>query len=142
MTRILLTLLLGAFACSALPAQAQTQKRGGEWAWKPMLKHEGVEFKYIFYAEADSENNGVVVMLINRNDYAVTYQFKIIFRAVGAEVLKHVSGELDAKEAKTGDADGLFWIPFPDGRSIGEVGLRGYKVFPKAKKRTKSSVRG
>ena len=142
MTRILLTLLLGAFACSVLPAQAQTQKRGGEWAWKPMLKHEGVEFKYIFYAEADSENNGVVVMLINRNDYAVTYQFKIIFRAVGAEVLKHVSGELDAKQAKTGDADGLFWIPFPDGRSIGEVGLRGYKIIRKAKKRTKSSVRG
>ena len=142
MTRILLTLLLGAFACSALPAQAQVQKRGGDWAWKPMLKHEGVEFKYIFYAEADSENNGVVVMLINRNDYAITYQFKIIFRAVGAEVLKHVSGELDAKQAKTGDTDGLFWIPFPDGRSIGEVGLRGYKIFRKAKKRTKSSVRG
>ncbi len=131
MKRILLTLVFGAFACSVLPAQAQDQKYGGDWAWKPMLKHEGVEFKYIFYAEADNENNGVVVMLINRNDYAVTYQFKIIFRAVGAEVLKHVSGELDAKQAKTGDTDGLFWIPFPDGRSIGEVGLRGYKIIRK-----------
>ena len=142
MTRILLILLLGAFACSALPAQAQTQKYGGDWAWKPMLKHEGVEFKYIFYAEADNENNGVVVLLINHNDYRVYYEFKIIFRAGEAEVVKPVVGVLDAKQAKTGDTDGLFWIPFPDGRSIGEVGLRGDKIFPKAKKRTKSSVRG
>ncbi len=131
MTRILLIVLLGAFACSALPAQAQTQKFGGDWAWKPMLKHEGVEFKYLFYAEADSENNGVVVMLINRNDYAITYQFKVIFRTDGDEVIKETSGELDAGQAKTGDTDGLFWIPFPDGRSIGEVGLRGYKIVPK-----------
>ncbi len=133
MTRILLILLLGALACSALPAQAQDQKYGGDWAWKPMLKHEGVEFKYIFYAEADNENNGVVVLLINHNDYRVYYEFKIVFRAGEAEVVKPVVGVLDAKQAKTGDTDGLFWIPFPDGRSIGEVGLRGYKIFPKSK---------
>ena len=63
-----------------MPAQAQTPKMGGEWAWKPLFKHEGVEFKYIFYDEADSENGGVVVMLINHNDYTVNYEFKVIFR--------------------------------------------------------------
>ena len=135
MMRIVWIVLLGAFVCAALPAQAQVQTHGGDWAWKPMLKTDGVEFKYIFYAEADSENNGVVVMLINHNDYRVYYEFKIIFRAGEDEVVKPVVGVLDAKQAKTGDADGLFWIPFPDGRSIGEVGLRGYKIMPKQKAR-------
>jgi hypothetical protein len=31
---------------------------------------------------------------------------------------------------KTGENDGLFWIPFRDGRSIGEVGLRGFDIEP------------
>lgn len=97
-----------------------------------MLEHEGVVFKYIFYAEADNENNGVVVMLINTNDYAVAYRFKIVFRADGAEVEKEVTGEIGPKKAKTGDLDGLFWIPFPDGRAISEVGLRGYKIERKS----------
>lgn len=126
MTRILLLLTLGVFALWVMPAQAQ--KHAGEWAWKPLLMHEGVEFKYIFYDEADSENNGVVVMLINHNDYTVHYEFKIIFRAGPDEVVKHVVGVLQAGQAKTGDTDGLFWIPFPDGRTISEVGLRGYKI--------------
>ncbi len=111
-----------------MPVQAQEVRHAGDWAWKPLIKHEGVEFKYIFYDEADSENGGVVVMLINHNDYKVYYEFKIIFRAGEAEVIKHVVGVLEAKQAKTGDADGLFWIPFPDGRTISEVGLRGYKI--------------
>ena len=124
--------LVGVLALLAGPVQAQQQ--AGSWAWKSMLMHEGVEFKYIFYAEADNKNNGVVVMLVNTNDYAVTYRFKIIFRAGEAEVVEPVAGKLEARQAKTGDADGLFWIPFPDGRSIAEVGLRGYKIIPKRPK--------
>lgn len=125
---------------AALPAQAQ--KIAGEWAWKPLLTHEGVAFKYIFYSEADSENNGVVVLLINHNAYAVTYRFKIVFRAGEDEVVEEVAGDLQAGQAKTGTADGLFWIPFSGGRSIGEVGLRGYKVRPKSKPGTTPSVQG
>ena len=131
--RIRFILLLGLFALLTMPVQAQTRKMGGEWAWKPLFKHEGVDFKYIFYQEADSKNNGVVIMLINTNDYAVEYRFKVIFRAGGDEVVRETSGELDAGQAKTGDADGLFWIPSPDGRTISEVGLRGYTITPKEK---------
>ena len=131
--RIRFILLLGLFALVAIPAQAQTKKMGGQWAWKPLFKHEGVVFKYIFYSEADNENNGVVIMLINTNGYAVDYRFKVVFRADGDEVVREASGELDPGQAKTGDTDNLFWIPFLDGRSISEVGLRGYKITPKAK---------
>ncbi len=99
-------------------------------AWTPLLEHEGVRFSFIFYSEADNVNNGVVVKLVNTNDYAVRYRFKIIFRAEGAEKIELAEGELAAKQGKTGDLDGLFWIPFPDGRSIGEVGLRGYEILP------------
>lgn len=123
-------LLLAASSMLALTALAQ-QPEAGTWAWKTLLTHDGVTFKYIFYARADTQNNGVVVMLVNTNDYAVRYRFKIIFRADGEEVVEETSGDLGARQAKTGDADGLFWIPFPDGRSIGEVGLRGYRITPK-----------
>lgn len=120
---------------AASPAQAQ-QKTPGDWAWKPLLKHKGVEFSYIFYSRADSRNNGVVIKLVNTNDVAVTYRFKVVFRATDAQVVEEVSGDLKAKETKTGDAAGLFWIPFTDGRAIGEVGLRGYKVNLKSGGRT------
>jgi hypothetical protein len=29
---------------------------------------------------------------------------------------------------ETGESAGLYWIPFTDGRSIGEIGLRGIRV--------------
>ena len=106
--------------------EAQTPEGG---AWRPIFEHEGVSFSYIFYREADSANNGVVVRLHNTNRYAVRYQFKIIFRDEHeAEIVEEVLGEIAALQQKTGSLDGLFWIPFLDGRSIREVGLRGYKV--------------
>ena len=104
------------------------QRFAGEWAWNELLEFEGVTFKYIYYREADNVDDGVVVMLENTNDYAVEYRFRIVFRAAGDEVEMLAEGELEAKALKTGDADGLFFIPFDDGRTIGEVGLRGYKV--------------
>ena len=121
--------LLGVLAFLAVPVEAQTQRRGGEWAWKPLFEHEGVEFKYIFYSEADSKNNGVVIMLINHNDFPIDYRFKVVFRTDEDEVVEETQGDLKAGQAKTGDKDGLFWIPFPDGRTISHVGLRGYKVM-------------
>lgn len=112
-----------------LSASAQTPEGG---AWQPIIEHEGVAFSYIFYREADSANNGVVVRLHNTNDYAITYRFKIIFRDESdGEAIEEVRGELNAHQQKTGSLDGLFWIPFDDGRSIREVGLRGYKVVPR-----------
>lgn len=119
----------GVLACFALSAQAQ--KIQGDWVWRPLLEHEGVVFKYIFYAEADNENNGVVVLLMNTNDYAVQYRFKMVFKSGDTEVVEMVEGEIGPHAAKTGDSSGLFWIPFPDGRVISEVGMRGYRVARK-----------
>lgn len=118
--------------CFLLAETGLAQPRtAGEWAWKPILDHAGVSFSYIFYQHADNHHNGVVLKLVNTNDYDVTYRFKIIFRSEGEAVVEPVAGSLRAKEIKTGDAAGLFWIPFKDGREIAEVGLRGYKVVPK-----------
>ena len=87
-------------------------------------------FDYIFYSEADNVNNGVVIRLHNQNEYAVSLRFLIVFRSDGAEHSELFRGRLDAGEMRTGDAAGLFWVPFPDGRTIGEIGLRGYRVTP------------
>lgn len=113
----------------ASDAQAQLAHA---WAWRPLIEHEGVTFQYIFYSEADGENNGVVLMLTNNNAYPVTYRFKVVFRSDGQEEVREASGDLDPGQSKTGEHDGLFWIPFVDGRSISEIGLRGYRVAPKA----------
>lgn len=114
----------------SIPAQAQD----GHWsddAWTPIIEHRGVAFSYIFYSEADNTNNGVVVRLRNENDHAVRYRFDIVFRTGrGDERTEQVEGTLEAHQVKTGDNDGLFWIPFADGRAIGEIGLRGYEVEP------------
>lgn len=113
---------------SLQPALAQAPVDG---PWKEIIRQEGVAFSYLYYREADNTNGGIVVRLVNTNDYAVDYRFKIIFRADGDEHIEQVEGELEAGQVKTGDSDGLFWIPFEDGRGIGEVGLRGYKVTPR-----------
>jgi hypothetical protein len=92
------------------------------------VEREGLAFSYIFYSKADNENNGLVLRLHNRNDHAVRYDFTVIFRGPRGEATAQVEGTLEAGERKTGDNDGLFWIPFEDGRSIGEVGLRGIDI--------------
>lgn len=113
---------------SLQPALAQAPVDG---PWKEIIRQEGVAFSYLYYREADNTNGGIVVRLVNTNDYAVDYRFKIIFRADGDEHIEQVEGELEAGQVKTGDSDGLFWIPFEDGRGIGEVGLRGYEITPR-----------
>lgn len=118
-----------ALALAVLPAPAEAQRAAMEEAWKPMLVHEGVAFSYIFYTEADEHHDGVVVRLINRNDYAVRYRFTMVFRSeTGDERTGQAEGTLQPGELKTGDRAGLFWIPFKDSRSVGEVGLRGWRV--------------
>lgn len=112
----------------AVPARAQSH--AGDWAWRPLLTHRGVVFSYLFYKEADNVHNGVVLKLANTNAYAVRYRFRMIFRAEGAEQEARVVGRLAPGEVRTGDAAGLFWIPFTDGRQIAEIGLRGYRVTP------------
>ena len=93
-----------------------------------MLKYQGVAFSYVFYREADNHHNGVVVMLTNTNDYPIQYRFRIVFRSDKKEQVRDVAGKLQAGERKTGSSAGLFWIPFLDGQSIAEIGLRDYHV--------------
>lgn len=99
-----------------------------EDAWTPIVERDGVQFSYIFYSNADNRNNGVVIRLRNENDMPVRYGFTVIFRGPKGEATAQAEGTLGPGETKTGEKDGLFWIPFRDGRSIGEVGLRGIDV--------------
>jgi len=111
---------------------AAAQEFPGEHAWRPLLKHEGVVFRYLYYRHADGHHNaGVVLMIENTNDYDVTYAFKMIFRsAEDVEIVKEVEGTLASGQRKTGSHDGLFWIPWEDQRPIASLGMRGYKVAP------------
>lgn len=101
-----------------------------EDAWTHIVSKNGVHFAYLFYSEADNENNGVVLRLRNENDWTARYAFTVIFRAPDAEATAYAQGTLQPGQMKTGDRDGLFWIPFRDGQRIAEVGLRGIDVSP------------
>ena len=117
-----------------LPLNSAAQETSSDWAWTPIVKHEGVEFLYIFYGEADTKNNGVVLKLVNWNDYPVHYRFLVVFKAEGDEHEEWVTGTIAAKTFVTGDELGLFFIPFVDGRYIGEIGLKAYRVTSLPKK--------
>jgi len=121
-------LLLAFFA--VFPVQAQVPELAPEPGWRPLLQHEGVVFRYIFYQEADSRNDGLVLRLTNTNPYAVRYRFTIVLRSDDREHEEFVGGRLGPHEDITGDLEGLFWVPFLDGDPITEVGLRGYHVEP------------
>lgn len=98
------------------------------WAWKTLHEQDGLAIRYIFYREADTRNDGVVLLLDNTNPHAVDYRFKVVFRGDASEVVEVVSGRLAAGERRTGDAEGLFWIPFENGDAVAELGLRGLRV--------------
>lgn len=129
---VLLVLSLGTpsvYAQDSTRTPADTTEPWYETAWTPIVERNGVEIAYLFYAEADNENNGVVLRLRNRNEYPVRYAFTVIFRAPQAEATARAEGHLGPGEMKTGENDGLFWIPFEEtGHSVGEIGLRGIQV--------------
>ena len=113
-----------------------TSPEAGAWqeeAWNEIAVVRGVQFAYLYYIEADNVNDGVVVRLHNRSDCPATVDFDVIFRAAsrsgeGRERVVEESYRLAPGERKTGENDGLFYIPFPEGDSIAEVGLRGVSV--------------
>lgn len=121
-------MLFAAIATIGGPSPARAQSTSTDWAWKELLNFEGLEFSYLFYSKADNFNNGIVLKLTNRNGYAVRYRFKVVFRTDGDEVEIPVAGQIDSRSILTGEIAGLFFVPFPDGRNIAEVGLRGYRV--------------
>ena len=104
------------------------QVTSSDWAWKEIAIIDGVEFFYIYYSEVRQENNGIVLKLVNWNDYPVRYRFRIVFKADGDEYEDFVTGTIGPETLVTGDDAGLFFLPFEDGRSIGEIGIKGYHI--------------
>lgn len=119
-----------AWAQDSTRTPADTTKPWFDTAWTPIVETEGVQFGYIFYSKADNHNNGVVIRLQNQNERPVRYAFTIIFRGPSGQATARAEGRLAPGEMKTGEKDGLFWIPFTDGRTVGEVGLRGIEITP------------
>lgn len=117
----------------ATPSEA-TSPNASAWqddVWNEIAVVRGVQFAYLYYLEADTVNDGVVVRLHNRSRCIVIVDFDVIFRTASRERRERVVEEqyrLTPGERKTGHNDGLFYIPFPDGDSIAEVGLRGVSV--------------
>jgi hypothetical protein len=97
--------------------------------FKKIVEKDGLGIYFIFYSEGNGvENNGVVIYLKNENDFPVSYDFHLVFRAEESEAEQEVEGELKAMERKTGSSEGLYFIPFQDKRSIIEVGVKNIKV--------------
>jgi len=99
-----------------------------DWAWRPVIDQDGVEVEYIFYAEKESVDDGVVIKLVNNNDHDVAYRFTVIIKSPNSSFEREVEGVVKAKSLVTGDDAGLYWVPFRNGESIGELGLRGLKL--------------
>lgn len=97
--------------------------------FKKLFNRDGFIVSFIFYSEGDGEeNNGVVIYLENKNDYKISFEFTLIFRADQIDRVKTIKGEMIALERRTGSNDGLYFIPFEDGRSLSEVGIKNCKV--------------
>ena len=123
-----------AAADTAPTSPARFDSTGGtswrEDAWNRITSARGVEFAYLFYSKADNRNNGVVIRLRNQNEYPILYDFTVIFRTPTREATAEARGVLRAGQMKTGEKDGLFWIPFQNvDETIGEVGLRGIRIY-------------
>ena len=97
--------------------------------FKKLFNREGFVVSFIFYSEGDGdENNGVVIYLENKNDYNISFQFTLIFRAGAIDGVRTINGTMISGEKRTGSNDGLYFIPFEDGRSLSEVGIKNCKV--------------
>lgn len=133
---ILGSLVLGIGLCESAVGQTpeETPDSSRTWhdgAWTQIVAQQGVHIDYIYYPEADNEHDGIVLRLTNDNDVAVRYDFTIIFRSPKADTSTQVQGRLAPGQMKTGDAVGLFWVPFKSrDLSLEEIGLRGLDIWP------------
>lgn len=109
-------------------ADTTREKRWQDDVWNQIVRVQGVDIAYLYYREADTVNDGVVIRLANSSDCLVRISFTVVFRSSTREVAVDEAYTLGPGERKTGSNDGLYWIPFQDGESIAEVGLRGLRV--------------
>lgn len=96
--------------------------------WKKLYDKDGFNVSFIFYGKADCSNNGIVVKIKNSGGERVFYSFKLIMRAEDKEADSNLAGWMDDGEVLTGSDNGLLFIPFKDGTSIKEVGIKNVKV--------------
>jgi len=95
-----------------------------------LYDNHGLIVSFIFYSEGDGEkNNGVVIYLENKNDHNISFQFTLIFRAGAIDRVRTIDGTMIPRERRTGSNDELYFIPFEDGRSLSEVGIKSCKVW-------------
>jgi len=103
--------------------------QNNESPFKKLYDNHGLIVSFIFYSEGDGdENNGVVIYLENKNDHNISFQFTLIFRAGAIERVRTVDGTMIPREKRTGSNDELYFIPFEEGRSLSEVGIKSCKV--------------
>ena len=106
-----------------------TNSQDNDGPFKKLFNQEGFIVSFIFYSEGDGdENNGVVIYLENKNDYNISYKFTLIFRAGAIDRAKTIDGRMIPWERRTGSNDELYFIPFEDGRSLSEVGIKSCKI--------------
>ena len=103
--------------------------QNNEDPFKKLYDNHGLIVSFIFYSEGDGdENNGVVIYLENKNDYNISFKFTLIFRAGAIDRVRTIDGRMIPWEKRTGSNDDLYFIPFEDGRSLSEVGIKSCKV--------------
>ena len=94
-----------------------------------LFEKDGLDIHFIFYSYGNGiEDNGVVIFLKNKNDYSISYSFRLIFRSGKVDKTSKVTGKLKALEKRTGSKDGLYFIPYKDKRKITDVGISAVKV--------------
>lgn len=63
--------------------------------FKKLYDNHGLIVSFIFYSEGDGEkNNGVVIYLENKNDYNISFQFTLIFRAGEIDRVRKIDGTM------------------------------------------------
>lgn len=96
---------------------------------KKLYDQNGFVVQFIYYSEGNGVyNNGVVIFLTNNNEFDISYNFKLVFKTKSIDQSEKVSGHLMAGEKKVGSNEGLYFIPFKDGKSITAVGINSCKI--------------
>ncbi len=85
-------------------------------AMQKLFEMNGFEVKFMFYSSGNGvSDNGINLLLINKNNYDITYTFDLIFKSATKEKIQNVAGILEAGEKRTGSNSDLFFLPFRDG---------------------------
>jgi len=117
------------FAIILLFSLSIAYSQNSDGPFKKLFNREGFVVSFIFYSDGDGEeNNGVVIYLENMNDYNISFQLTLIFRAGAIDRMKTINGTMIPHEKRTGSNDELYFIPFEDGRSLSEVGIKNCRV--------------